>query len=122
MGEQSELFLLRAIASLADVIAPLSVSEAERARQLVSYLCKSLRSLRYFPLVLIVYTNIQIHKCFKCNLPMISYTFIRQAPPHMTFGSPSQGILQSESSVKNSIAGSAWPQKQCFLNWSPKYE
>ena len=29
MGERSELFWLRAIASLAEVIAPLSVSEAE---------------------------------------------------------------------------------------------
>ena len=35
MGERSELFWLRAIASLAEVIASLSVSEAEQARQLV---------------------------------------------------------------------------------------
>ena len=35
LGERSELFWLRAIASLAEVIAPLSVSEAERARLLV---------------------------------------------------------------------------------------
>ena len=35
MGERSELFLLRAIASLAELIAPLSVSEAEQACQLV---------------------------------------------------------------------------------------
>ena len=38
MGERSELFLLRAIASLADVFASLSVSEAEQARQLVKYI------------------------------------------------------------------------------------
>ena len=36
MGERSKQFWLRAIASLAEVIAPLSVSEAERARLLVS--------------------------------------------------------------------------------------
>ena len=35
MGERSEQFWLRAIASLAEVIAPLSVSEAEQARLLV---------------------------------------------------------------------------------------
>ena len=35
MGGRSELFWLRAIASLAEVIAPLSVSEAEQARLLV---------------------------------------------------------------------------------------
>ena len=35
MGERSELFWLRAIASLAQVFAPLSVSEAEQARLLV---------------------------------------------------------------------------------------
>ena len=35
MGEQSKLFWLQAIASLAEVIAPLNVSEAEQARQLV---------------------------------------------------------------------------------------
>ena len=37
MGERSELFWLRAIASLAEVIASLSVSEAEQALQLVMY-------------------------------------------------------------------------------------
>ena len=37
LGERSELFWLRAIASLAEVIVPLSVSEAERARLLVNY-------------------------------------------------------------------------------------
>ena len=37
MGKRSELFWLRAIASLADVIAPLSISEAEQARQLVNH-------------------------------------------------------------------------------------
>ena len=35
MGERSELFWLRAIASLAKVIAQLSVSEADQALQLV---------------------------------------------------------------------------------------
>ena len=35
MRERSELFWLRAIASLVEVIAPLSISEAERACQLV---------------------------------------------------------------------------------------
>ena len=35
MGERSELFLLRAIASLAEVIASLSISEAEQALRLV---------------------------------------------------------------------------------------
>ena len=42
MGERSELFWLRAIASLAEVIASLSVSEAEQALQLVGYLSLSL--------------------------------------------------------------------------------
>ena len=35
LGERSELFWLRAIASLAEVFASLSVSEAEQALQLV---------------------------------------------------------------------------------------
>ena len=38
MGKRSELFWLRAIASLAEVIASLSVSEAEQARQLVIHI------------------------------------------------------------------------------------
>ena len=52
MGERSELFWLRAIASLAEVIAPLSISEAEQARQLV-VVC-----LDIFLSVCLVYVNL----------------------------------------------------------------